>query len=746
MSSTRLSSLLMGLASLAALVFAPPSHADNPVFSDSFEPPFNIPTSDGEAARFLNQATFGATASDIAVVRSQGASGWLAGQLNSPTVTLSRPWLEAYTAALPTGNLSQEHRIQRWYNVATTAPDQVRQRVAWALSQFVVASDQDPGLSGQTIMMAEWNDLLVRNALGNYRALMREATLSPMMGRYLTHLRNQRFLLAVSNGNYSAGNNGVQPDENYAREIMQLFSIGLLVRGKDFHTTFADPENPDLRQTTYDEEDITNLARIFTGLSHTCTQGSSSAGGVVFNRNCGSNDATSCTGPGCRFGPGGDRLFRTSNVIVDPVANRGLIHPDFYRPMVCYPMFHDTGRDNQGGLLVDPETSSVNLPPGSPGPNKQLSLGAVGGVRSLEIIPSFEGIAALNCAANNLSTQQQQACISYCEGSIDQAIDLLFNHPNTPPMVARQLIQRLVTSNPSAGYIERVADAFINNGQNVRGDMKAVVSAILLDVEARRPLNHPDQPVDFGKVREPLLKLVALWRHFGARSGDTAIIPATNPRGGQANPLAGQPSQRRWGPTNPQEIFQQRPLGAPSVFNFYEPDYRQPGAISTLGLYSPELQIVHEVSAIAVANELYTRICSGYGGGNSCGDTFTVPNDRAYFPTAQIDAIPAVVPANSNQPLATLAQDMALINFFNNRMMGGAMSGEDLTGNFSCLNSEPGMKWRLMNALRCGGGLNETLSGGTNGTTNGSQEARKRRKALLLMHLIAISPEYSTQR
>lgn len=745
MSSTRLSSLFLGLASLAALVCTPLARADTPIFSDSFEVPFNVPANDGEAARFLNQATFGATVGDIAQVRSQGISGWLNAQMNSPTTTLSRPWLEAYTAALATGGVNQDARVQRWYNVAVTAPDQVRQRVAWALSQFVVASDRDAFLADHPIMMAEWNDLLVRNALGNYRTLLREVSYSPMMGRYLTSLRNQRFLLVNSSGNYSAGNNGVQPDENYAREIMQLFSIGLLVRAKDFYTTFPDPQNPGLQLTTYNEDDIANLARVFTGLSHTCTQGASTSGGVSFNRNCGNNDATACTGIGCRFGSGGNRLFNTSNVIGDPVNGRGLIHPDFYRPMVCYPSFHDSGRDNQGALLPDPESTTVNLPPGSPSPNKRIVLGAAGGDRTLEIIPSFDGIAALNCSATNLTAQQHQACISYCEGSIDQTIDFLFNHPNTPPMVARQLIQRLVTSNPSPGYVERVADAFINNGQGVRGDMKRVVAAILLDVEARRPVDHAEQPVDFGKVREPMLKLVALWRHFGSQSGDTAMIPATNPRGGQSNPLAGQPSQRRWGPTNPQDIFQQRPLGAPSVFNFYEPDYRQPGAIASLGLYSPELQIVHEVSAVAVANELFTRICSGYGN-NDCGTTFTQPTDRAYFPTAQIDAIPAVVPANSNQTGPTLAQDMALINFFNTRMMGGAMSGADIAGSFSCLNSEPGMKWRLMNALRCGGGLNETLSGGTNGTTNGSQEVRKRRKALLLMHLIAISPEYSTQR
>jgi hypothetical protein len=317
-------------------------------------------------------------------------------------------------------------------------------------------------------------------------------------------------------------------------------------------------------------------------------------------------------------------------------------------------------------------------------------------------------------------------------------------------LVSRQMIQRLITSNPTSGYVERVASVFINNGAGVRGDMKAVVRAILLDAEARRPFNDPATSVNFGKVREPMLKQVALWRHFGAVSPNTATFPATNPQGGAANPLAGQAYIRRWGNANPQDIYQQRPLGAPSVFNFYEPDYKQPGQVAQANLFSPELQIIHEVTTVTAANELYTRICNGYGGNCSNG-VLTVPsatdgNSRAYYPLAAVNAIPAVAAANSNNPPPTVAQDMALINFFNARMMGGTMSGDDITGSFNCLVSQPGMKWLLMNALRCGGGINEVLNGGTNGTTGGDLAARQRRKALYLMHLIAVSPEYSTQR
>jgi uncharacterized protein (DUF1800 family) len=198
MSSIRLSSLLMGLASLAALMFAPHVRATS-IFTDSFEVPFNVPASDAEAARFLNQATFGASPADISVVRNQGVSAWLNTQLASPTTTLSRPWLEAYAASLTSNNsISQDTRMHRWFDVAVTAPDQLRQRMAWALSQVVVASDRDDFLTNEPIQMAEWNDIIVRNALGNYRELLQEVSYSPMMGRYLTTLRNRKFAIASS--------------------------------------------------------------------------------------------------------------------------------------------------------------------------------------------------------------------------------------------------------------------------------------------------------------------------------------------------------------------------------------------------------------------------------------------------------------------------------------------------------------------------------------------------------------------
>jgi uncharacterized protein (DUF1800 family) len=766
MPSNRLSRLLWGLATSVLVVAAASAE---PLFEDSFEQPFDFPESDAEIVRFLNTASFGATAADIGQVRSRGISGWLAGQLNHPTTTLSRPFLEAYAASLASGGISQTDRQHRWMDVAVTAPDQLRQRVAYALSQIVVTSDQDDYLSGRPIEMAEWNDIIVRNALGNYRQLLTEVSFSPMMGRYLTHYRNRKFELVRPGSSgcpngvaFCAGNNGVQPDENYAREVMQLFSIGLVVRGEDFYTTFPDPENAGGLLSTYDETDISEMARVFTGLSYQCTQGESRVGGVPLSRNCGSNN-TPCTGIGCRFS-NTQALFGPS-LPSDPVNGRGLVHPDTYKPMVCYPRFHDNGLDTSG-VLMETDSGSFVLPPGTPAPFKEITLNSAAGERNLLINASFQDGAPLNCNATGtqLSPAQQQACVDYCEGGIHQALDLLFNHPNTPVMVSRQLIQRLVTSNPSPEYVERVVQAFKNNGNGVRGDMKAVVSAILLDPEARQPLSAPGRDPDFGKVREPILKMVALWRHFGAVSGDAENFPATNPRGGQANPLAGQPSRRRWGPSTSEALdrYGMRPYGSPTVFNFYEPDYMQPGEVTERGLFSPELQIIHEVTTVSTANDLYQRICSGYGGGgNNCGSGVltggpnnTPPTDRAYFPTAQIDQIPARVAERSTTAEPSVAEDLALIEFYNVRMMGGAMSGT-VPADFACDGATgSGMKSALMKALRCPGSgsgsaansLNQTLNGGSGGTSGGDRQQRARRKALYLMHLIAISPEYSTQR
>ena len=512
---------------LLAPLYAQAQCSDPCIMRDSFENQFGMPANDAEAARFLNQATFGATRADIALVRSQGYAGWISQQF-AASATLARPFLEQMARARHDANrtLGQEDRIHRWYDTAVKAPDQLRQKMAYALGQMIVASDQNDGLSGEPLQMAEWNDLLVRNAFGNYRQLLQEASFSPVMGRYLTHLRNRRYELnpnfTTQNGppvtytitSYAADNNGSEPDENYAREIMQLFSIGLDSRNQDYSLIDIDPVTPGIQeQPTYDQQMIRTLARAFTGLAFDCVP-TTSVQGITVRQNCTSTGARNsdapaspnCTGSQCRFTNRNNLFFQSPPRARLPnnAGDSSLIHPDWYKPMVCYPHFNDNGRDVDRFQLsgqgpTNPVSATIQngvvIPPGAPESSKQLILSGTLLATQGEFQPGVSKETVLNCSSNEsgasgnpvLTVAQRNECINYCENNVKSAIDLLFFHPNLPPMVARQLILRFVTSNPSPEYIERVANAFTNNGLGVRGDLKATLDAVLSDPEARRP-------------------------------------------------------------------------------------------------------------------------------------------------------------------------------------------------------------------------------------------------------------------
>jgi len=736
-------------------------------FVDGFELAFGTPATDAEAARFLNQATFGATAASIPQVRASGIPAWIDQQIAAPS-TLSRPFLETLAVSENTaGNsLSQSHRVHRWVDVAVTGNDQLRQRVAWALGQMVVASDQDAGLSDEVVMMAEWNDLLVRNAFGNYRTLIAETVLSPMMGRYLTHLRNRKFEIeprcydqrpplnddtdvnlagleyhtctgsdATNNATltpriarYRLPSSGlVAPDENFARELMQLFSIGLVQRESNFDP-IIDP-NTGLGTPTYNQFTVTVLSRVLTGLSYACS-GNRTVAGRAINRTCG------CTGTDCSFNTG--NFFSTPPSLAINEQG-GLVHPDRYESMICYPRYHDTGRDRAGFQLpgsvpTSPPGATIDLavgesiPGGTPGPVKLIELGGAAPLSLNEVSPGLAVGTAINCDALNGAspTASKTTCLSYCNSGVDAAINLLFNHPNTAVMVARQLIQRMISSNPSPAYIQRVAAAFANNGLGVRGDMQAVVKAVLFDLEARRPLGDPANAVDAGKTREPLLKMIQVWRSFGA-------TPATVPYRRWAR-FAGGCSSFSW----PQCAYQQRPLGAPSVFNFYEPDFQTPGPISDLNLVSPELQIINESTAILGANDIYNQVCAGRGTGsnhNCHGPLRTpLPTDHAWFPDAVLDGLPG----GNCGTTCTTTNDADLIEVINVRLFGGAMSGTlgDLNnpGNTTLNTGTRGVLYRLLRTVLTGT-FGEAVAQNT-----------RRREVLYLLHLAAISPEASNQR
>jgi uncharacterized protein (DUF1800 family) len=601
------------------------------------------PRSDGDAARFLTQATFGPTSADIASVRQLGYRAWIEMQKAIPP-TLIRPSMEAQIAAevLTQPRPAQAYnayRMEYWMQAAMRGPDQLRQRMAFALSQILVISDVGP-LATHAIGVAEYQDILVRNALGNYRQLLREVSLSPMMGLFLTHLRNQKTDWTLDrDGNLVPSI--VQPDENYAREVMQLFSIGLIERNRDFSPLLINGQTV----PTYTQATITDTAKVLTGFSYQCS-GPATVGSISLNRNCGA-----CTGTACNFST--TAFFGTPGRYAVPGTVTALTHPDGYRPMACYPRYADTGR------AASAENNYAVLP----APNDRKTL-----VSGVTIGPS-----PVACHSGTPASDRQ-ACIDYCENQFGTLMDALFLHPNVAPFVSRQLIQRLTTSSPSPGYIDRVAAVFEDDGTGARGNLGAVVTAILMDPEARAPTPAPT----FGKLREPILKLTALWRALGAERS----------------------SQGSYGLTSPERTLAQRPLGAPSVFNFYEPDYRQPGAIADAGLYSPEFQIINESTFISTADEFWARIFAGYSMPSPTTTTFAVPGNSAYIPTAQLDALPM---AHAD-----------LVEALNQRLLYGRMSSS--------------LRNRLV-AL-----LDGDLAA-----------AEHRRKALNLIHVIAISPEFAVQ-
>ena len=423
--------------------------------------------SEAEAARLLQQSTFGPTLSAIRRVQQIGAEAWLDEQI-AETVTLQEPCMQRVLND-PVLPLYQNSRQEVWFLNSAEGKDQLRQRMAFALSQLFVVSDR-ASLGNEVMGLAKYYDMLATNAFGNYRDLLEDVTLNTMMGFYLGMFRNAKADPVA----------GTQPDENYAREVLQLFSIGLHQLNMD-GTEVLDIDNNPI--PTYDQEVIEHFARVFTGWNY--------AG-------CDDNNWTWCN-----------------------PTNQGV---DAYAPMEPIEAYHDT----------DAKT----------------------------LLDGFPVAAGM--------TAQQDLTI---------ALDNIFNHPNVPPFVSKQLIQRFVTSNPTPAYVQRVANVFADNGSGVRGDLNAVIKAILLDDEARN-VSFVSNP-NYGKLKEPLIRYVNLIRAFEAKS----------PTG-------------RYGNWNPEFSYLQRALGSPSVFNFYTPHFQQPGPIRDQGLVSPEFQITSETTVVTIANEM----------------------------------------------------------------------------------------------------------------------------------------------
>jgi len=516
-----------------------------------------------EASRFLSQASFGARTEEMMRVVDLGIESWIDAQFQMP-VNLLTPEMwsnwdrilemreslfnnyladiimyrqmaasavdpDSIVPPLTQAEVNEEfeyymedvygpyslHFNNAWWHSILTQEDQLRQRVAFALSQiFVVSANSD--LTDEAEALTYYYDILLQNAFGNFRELIEDITLSPAMGYYLSHLNNPK---AVPEEN-------IHPDENYAREIMQLFTIGLYELNPDGSRKLD--SNGDFIPS-YNNQDIKEMARVFTGL-----------------------------GPGALD----QRMYEAGDIEWTdvPYFGLGLYAMNKQEPMVMYENWHDK------------ESKSL--------------------LNGLEIPAGQSGMADIN-----------------------QALDFLFNHPNTGPFICRQLIQRLIKSNPTPDYISRVSSIFADNGNGVRGDMAAVIKAILLDEEARSC--EAMMAWDNGKLSEPIIRQLNLTRLVELKpymyyeevtfdSYDSAGInrvlfedyvdPETTPLD-------------YW--NNGFEVYdnlKQYALNAPTVFNFYLPDHQPVGALIDNDLYGPEYKIHDTSTAINYLNTVWHMV------------------------------------------------------------------------------------------------------------------------------------------
>ena len=447
-----------------------------------------------EASRFLSQATLGADLATIEQVANQGIEAWIDDQMTVPqSQTLDRlneVFAEVIEWYLVNGGNPDEVSTRpywtifnyTWWENHMKNDDLLRQKVALALSEIFVISIES-NLSDAGFGLADYYDILLKHSFGNFEDMLREISLHPCMGYYLSHLNNPREIPEEN----------IHSDENYAREIMQLFTIGLYELNQD-GSRKTDGQGEWI--PTYDQADIKELAKVFTGLG---------VGGVMENE-----------------------------WVDEPYFGLDIYVADMTTPMIMYEEWHQPG-------------------------TKTLVNGYV--------IPA--GQTGLK--------------------DINDAVHQLFLHPNVGPFIGKQLIQRLVTSNPTPGYISRVAAVFADNGQGERGDMGAVIKAILMDPEARTCSALEEDR--FGKLREPFTR----YTHF------TKAIEMEQYYGRYWNVSYG-----FYQATN------QMPLASRTVFNFFLPDFQPIGAIADNDLVGPEFQIHNSRTSVEYINQVNDWAVWGY--------------------------------------------------------------------------------------------------------------------------------------
>lgn len=473
------------------------------------------------ASRFLQQASFGPSYADVQKLSGQSFDSWVTSQMAIPPtndyVNYVQGFYDQGDNYRPKGSLYTANWVgQRFWATAAVGDDQLRKRVAFALHQIFMISQEDPDLHGHVRAYAAYLDILNRHAFGNFRNLLQDIALSPAMGIYLSHMRNRKEDPAT----------GRVPDENFAREIMQLFTIGLHELNADGTPKLDASGNP---IETYTNDDVMALAKVFTGWSWAFPD----------------NQLT-------------ETKFRWSS----PDYRTGYDERIDLLPMKAYPGLHSTSE-------------------------KRLFSGRANAV----VIPA------------NTSAQE----------SLRIALDTLFQHPNVGPFIGRSLIQRLTTSHPSAGYVARVAAKFNNNGLGVRGDLGAVVRAVLLDTEARNP-----PAGSIGKLREPVLR-VAHW----VRSLEATSVTGHYMMASELDPQA------------------QQVMHAPTVFGYFRPGFVPPNTVfSANNITVPEMQIVNETTTAHWVNLAMGMVGNGLGWTGTARDVSTTLTPLVTLSTqGQVDAL-----------------------------------------------------------------------------------------------------------
>lgn len=489
------------------------------------------PSTDAEAARFILKSSLSVTEAEITNIKSIGYEPWLNAQMDAPINQTGVAWLSSrgYDQITADNFFDNEYPgdYMIWNQLMSEA-NGVRKRVALALSEFFVVSLTGLDFSWRAQAIAFYWDQLNSNAFGNFRKLLEDVTLNPAMGYYLSTRGNRK----------EDPRTGRVPDENYAREVMQLFTIGLYQLNND-GTRKLDANNQPIE--TYTNSDVTNLARVFTGYNWDFT---------------GNVRTPSVSDP--------NRMINSTGYVTKP-------------------------------MTIDPTKWEF---PSTTSQHSTLEVNFLG----TNIPANTDGTAALKTA-----------------------LDALFNHANVGPFFAKQMIQRLVTSNPSTAYVDRVARVFNNNGSGTRGDLRAVFKAILLDDEAMNSAGLT--AATFGKVREPMLRFVQWGRTFGAAS------TSGNWRIGNLSDLV--------------SGLGQSALRSPSVFNFFRPGYVPANtAIATNSLVAPEFQLINESSTPGYVNFMTSAIGSTNGVGGDVKAAYTSELAIAHDSTALLDRICLLLAAN----------------------------------------------------------------------------------------------------